>query len=133
MMARVLIADSDSQTVETYRDHLFEFGYGVVVASDGVECVQSLREMTPDILVLGAPLLWGGCDGVLNVIEQEPDLRPPFVMVLASDRDHKTILRTLAGEIDDCQRKPLSPRQLEQRIQRLLDQYPVEVYPITEA
>jgi DNA-binding response OmpR family regulator len=128
MVARVLIADSDANAAEEYRDHLFEFGYGVAVASGGLECIRSLREMSPDVLVLSAPLLWGGCDGVMTLMRQEPELRPPFVILLTSGRDRKAILRALATEIDDYQHKPLSPRQLQERIQRVLDQYPTDAY-----
>jgi len=123
MKPHVLIADSDADAVEAYRDHLYESDYGVAVASNGVERLRRLRDMPLDILVLGAPLHWGGCDGVLTMMHQEPELRPPYVMLLASGEDQRPILRGTAAEINDYQRKPLSPCRLAERLQTVLDQY----------
>lgn len=40
----------------------------MLLADGGVDCVQQMRERPPHVLLLEAPLLWGGSDGVLDVM-----------------------------------------------------------------
>ena len=64
----LLIADGDSELSELYRQLLTQRGYEVETASDGLDCLKKLRQVTPDALVLDLALPWGGGDGVLDWI-----------------------------------------------------------------
>jgi DNA-binding response OmpR family regulator len=120
MPARILIADTDRRLTEIYREHLEDLGLAVRTVADGVECVNLLREFRPNLLLLGTSLPWGGCDGVLALIREEPNLRPEFVLVLAARADRNVLYRVAPCHIDDFQFKPLSPLRLEQYIKDLL-------------
>jgi len=122
MPARILIADADRSLSEIYRAHLEGLGFAVRTAADGVECVNLLKEFRPNLLLLGTSLPWGGCDGVLAVIKEEPELRPEFVLVLASRTDPNVLYRLASCHIDDFQFKPLSPARLEQYLKDLLEE-----------
>ncbi len=121
MRFRILIADADRRLTEIYREHLEGLGLAVRTAADGVVCVHLLREFRPHLLLLGTSLPWGGCDGVLALIQEEPDLRPEFVLILAARTDRAVLYRLAPCHIDDFQFKPLSPLRLEQYIKGLLD------------
>ena len=123
MAARILIADADGDLTQIYREHLEELGLAVRTSADGVECVNLLREFRPHLLLLGTSLPWGGCDGVLALIKEEPELRPEFVLILADRSDRNVLYRVAPCHIDDYQYKPLSPLRLEQYIKDLLEEY----------
>jgi DNA-binding response OmpR family regulator len=120
MPARILLADADRRLTEIYREHLEDLGLAVQTAADGVQCVNLLREFRPNLLMLGTSLPWGGCDGVLAFIKEEPDLRPEFVLLLAERSDRHVLYRVAPCHIDDFHFKPLSPSRLEQYLKDLL-------------
>lgn len=120
MPARILIADADRRLSEIYREHLEDLGLAVRTATDGAECVNLLKLFRPNLLLLGTSLPWGGCDGVLALIKEEPDLRPEFVLLLADRSDRHVLYRVAPCGIDDFQFKPLSPSRLEQYLKDVL-------------
>jgi CheY-like chemotaxis protein len=73
MTPRILIADQDQQWLERTERFLSNCGYEVVIASDGLECLGKLRELTTDLLVLEREMPWGGGDGVIDLIRQDRD------------------------------------------------------------
>jgi CheY-like chemotaxis protein len=77
---RVLLAGCNGANVEAVRTLFSGTSLAVTTAVDGVDCVSKLRDLRPDLLVLEPALLWGGCDGVLARIREEPDL--PLVPIL---------------------------------------------------
>ena len=82
---RIMLADRDDALVEVYCDHLARRGFAVRMASGGVTCLEMVRQFRPHLLLLSATLPWGGYDGVLGVLDEEPLLRPLYVVVLTWD------------------------------------------------
>jgi DNA-binding response OmpR family regulator len=82
----IVVASSSSFRQTTYRVALEKLGHRVATAGNGVECVELLRSERPDLLVLEAPLQWGGSDGVLEVAEQDlgPQSIPVIVLAVGS-------------------------------------------------
>ena len=120
MSAHVLIADPDRFLLGSYGRHLSEHGATVTTATTGLECAARLRDSAPDVLVLEPNLLWGGGDGVLAVIAEEPELRPTVVMLLAQGRERSLLYRLSSFRVDDYQMKPLTAGGLAERISLLL-------------
>jgi DNA-binding response OmpR family regulator len=115
----VLVADPDESLLEGYRRHLPE-DFELATATNGMECLASLRERTPDVLVLEPQLLWGGGDGVLAVMHQVFRLACVPVMILTACREVCVLQGVAAFRISDYCAKPLAPRQLATRIWTLL-------------
>lgn len=65
---QVLVASSSAYRRDVYRQSIQRLGHEVLLADGGVDCVQQMRERPPHVLLLEAPLLWGGSDGVLDVM-----------------------------------------------------------------
>lgn len=116
MSVRILIADGDDYLAATYREHLCRHGAAVATARTGLECVERLREFAPQVLVLDPTILWGGGDGVLAVMHEQPALRPPCVLLLTDGIDRALLYRLSSYRVDDYQAKPVSPNRLMQRI-----------------
>ena len=53
--------------------YLSDRGHEANIATNGLETVASLRRNLPDAVVLDRELLWGGCDGVLALMQQVPE------------------------------------------------------------
>jgi len=67
-----------------YRQVVESLGHKVHVASGGVQCIALLEEQNPDVIVLEAPLFWGGADGVLQNVQQNSRLGAiPVILVAA--------------------------------------------------
>jgi DNA-binding response OmpR family regulator len=120
MAARILIADPDRFLLASYSKHLRERGATVSTATTGLECIERLRDAVPDVLVLDPALPWGGGDGVLAVVHEEPALRPTVVMILAQGRNRSLLYRLSWFKVDDYQTKPLTADGLATRICTLL-------------
>ena len=79
----ILIASSSVFRQRNYREAVEVMGHRATTATDGVECVHRLRAEFPDMLILEAPLLWGGTEGVLEVARDEARLLPLPVILVA--------------------------------------------------
>ncbi len=119
MSLRILIADSDEFLMRSYRECLCQYGAAVATAPTALACVDRLRDFAPDVLVLGPDLLWGGADGVLALVHEEPWLRPAAVLLLTQGSDRSLLYRLSPYKVDDYQAKPLGSRQLMDRISAL--------------
>jgi carbon storage regulator CsrA len=120
MSVRILIADRDNFLTASYREALCRHGAVVDAASNGLECMERLYDRVPDVLVLDPSLLWGGGDGVLALLQEQPALRPAYVILLTEGRNQNLLHRLSPFHVDDCQEKPLACKRLEERIFRLL-------------
>jgi len=116
MSVRILIADRDEFLLATYREHLGQHGAIVATATTGLTCMERLRDFAPDVLVLDPALLWGGGEGVLALMHEEPQIRPTCVLLLTYGGNRGLLYRLSSFRVDDYQTKPLSPRQLMERL-----------------
>jgi carbon storage regulator CsrA len=119
MSVRILIADRDDFLLASYREYLSGHGAIVTTAATGVACLERLRDFAPDILVLDPSLLWGGSDGLLAVMHEQPELRPACVLLLTDGGNRRLLYRLSSFRVDDYQTKPIGPGQLMERICRL--------------
>ncbi len=74
MVATILIADSDPELCDLYRRFFSHHGWPVQTAGGGLECLAQLRQRVPRLLILDVPLPWGGPDGLLAVMRDDPRL-----------------------------------------------------------
>lgn len=120
MSIRVLIADPDQYLLDSYREYLEQHGFDVFTATSGLDCVERLRDSTPDVLVLEPALPWGWGDGVLAMMRSEPDVPLVPVLVLSYGSDRGVLYRLSPFRIDDYQTKPLTPKRLAERVNSLV-------------
>ena len=122
---RVLIADSDWKLLGRYEFFLEESGLEVAVADTALQCVELLRDFEPDVLVLEAELPWGQGDGVLDLMQTEPDVPVRPVIVLSSRPEAEGLHQVGAIEVAEYHQKPLSPKALREAIVRVYRASPV--------
>jgi DNA-binding response OmpR family regulator len=87
MKPTLLIAEGDAELCDIYRRFFSNRGYQVETASDGLDCLQQLRRLTPAAVVLDLELRWGGGDGVLAWLrEQGAAARVPVVLTATASQ-----------------------------------------------
>src|SRR5262245_26644666 len=80
---RILVASSSVFRQRFYQEVVEKLGHEVLVTSGGLECVSKLRSSAPDLLILEAPLHWGGTEGVLEVAQNDLGSRALPVILVA--------------------------------------------------
>lgn len=77
----IVVASSSLHRQSLYREAIEGLGHWVSCASGGVECLEQLQRNSTGLLVLEAPLLWGGSDGVLDVVQNHWRRDLPVILV----------------------------------------------------
>jgi CheY-like chemotaxis protein len=78
---RILVASSSTFRQRMYRDAVESLGHQVSVVSGGIECVARIQAEEPDLLILEAPLFWGGAEGVLQALQDSQQCGVPVILV----------------------------------------------------
>ena len=122
MRTRVLLVDPNEYLLSRYAEYLAEQGYEVFVSRNALDCLDKLRKYSPDIMVLEPVLPWGGGDGVLAMMNEEPDIPKTPVLLLTYGTAPNVLYNISSYDISDFQKKPLSEKRLADRIARILCQ-----------
>jgi CheY-like chemotaxis protein len=106
----VLIASSSAFRRNIYQQAVENLRHEVTVVHGGVECIEQVSRRQPDVLMIEAPLLWGGADGVLDVLQASLDERRTKVIVLAVGGGSIDWLQLSRFRVDDVLfRVPTAP------------------------
>jgi CheY-like chemotaxis protein len=119
--ARILIADDDPDTLQTYSNLLELAGYEILKATTGQECLRVVREALPDLVLLDVMLPdLSGID-VCKQIKADPELASIFVIHVSGLRvSPKDLADGLESGADGYVPKPVDPRVLLAHIRALL-------------
>jgi DNA-binding response OmpR family regulator len=67
-----------------YQRYFSRLGWMVQTAQGAIECLELFQRRLPDVLVLDLRLPWGGADGLLAVMREEPELARVSVILTCS-------------------------------------------------
>ncbi len=117
MAYKILVADDESQLLDTVRAYLESSGFVVVTAHNGREALFQNRHEKPDLIVLD--LMMPEMDGweASRLIRRESSV--PIIMLTASVEDANKIAALEMGA-DDYITKPFNPRELVARVRAVL-------------
>jgi len=114
---KILVVDDDRKIVELIRLYLEKEGYQALVAYDGRQAIELVRQRQPDLVVLDLMLpMVDGLD-VCRILRAES--RVPIIMLTARTTEGDKLLGLDLGA-DDYVTKPFSPRELMARIRAVL-------------
>lgn len=113
----ILVVDDEANIRELARAYLEKNGYRVLVAVNGQQALDTIRQQTPDLVVLD--LMLPGIDGweVCRRVRANSNL--PILMLTARDDDVDKIVGLEMGA-DDYLTKPFNPRELVARVRAIL-------------
>jgi len=118
---KVLLAITRSKSRTEFGLDLNRNGFEVVTADNGLECLQIFQSFSPDVIVIEPELLWGGGDGVLDLIRDDPVLSDVPVLVLTANCNRTAIYSISQFSISDFWVQPIAPSQLTERVSLLAD------------
>jgi DNA-binding response OmpR family regulator len=123
---RVIVVDDDPDILDALTTILSTQLYAIETARDGVECLDKVRQQTPDLIVLD--LLMPKKDGfaVVRELRENPRFAGIPVLILTSVREDASRRRYeletgLAMDVQDYVEKPVSPQDLLDRVKNLLE------------
>lgn len=85
MRRLVLIGSSSPYRQSRYGQVLERHGFDVCVAEGGVECINVLTKRVPDVILLECSLLWGGAEGILEILSEDSEKQRIPVVLLSND------------------------------------------------
>lgn len=123
---RLLVVDDDPDILDAITTILATQPYMIDTARDGVECVDKVREDMPDLIILD--LLMPKKDGfaVVRELRENPKYVKIPILILTSVREDASRRRYeletgLAMDVQDYVEKPISPMDLLDRVNKLLE------------
>ncbi|RAK20551.1 two-component system response regulator VicR [Anoxybacillus vitaminiphilus] len=113
MKKRILVVDDEKPIADILQFNLKKEGYEVVCAYDGVEALQKVEELVPDLILLDIMLPQKDGMEVCREVRKKYDM--PIIMLTAKDSEIDKVLGLELGA-DDYVTKPFSTRELLARV-----------------
>ena len=121
MEKKVLLVDDDAKLRKLLREYLEGYGFHILTLADGLSVTKTIREESPDIIILDIMLPKRDGLNVLKDIRMEYSV--PIIMLTAKGEDADRIVGLELGA-DDYLPKPFNPRELLARIKAVLRRLP---------
>ena len=121
-MPTILLADDDEILIEILRFRVEAAGHSVVIARDGLQALELIRESLPDLVILDAmmPVMTGA--EVLAALRADEATADLTVIMLTARAGEDDVVRSLRAGANDYITKPFIPQELAVRIDKLLEQ-----------
>jgi DNA-binding response OmpR family regulator len=126
----ILVVDDDSGLRELIRINLEHEGYKVIQAANGVQCVNSVREQRPDMVLLD--VMMPEMDG-LEACGKVREFSTTPILMLTAKVQSEDVITGLDRGADDYLLKPFNMDELSARIRALLRRVPPAYRPLTAA
>jgi DNA-binding response OmpR family regulator len=117
---RVLLADHDEPLLKTYAERLRREGFEVETALNGIACVEKLKRLDPDLLILEPMIAWGQGEGVLSCMREDADVPLVPVIVLTCGTDLLEEYQLPRFPVLERHQKPMSAAKLVQCVLHLV-------------
>ncbi|WP_376791424.1 response regulator [Thermoflexus sp.] len=120
-MTRILVIDDDVELLQMVRLMLERAGFEVFTSADGADGIEKTRQLQPDLVILD--LMMPEIDGfqVLQAIRNDPLVNDTPVLVLTARGQPVDREAALAARADDYLAKPISQKELLDRVQEVLN------------
>jgi putative two-component system response regulator len=118
----VLVVDDVPANRELLQGHLDDLGYNVREARDGVEALEAVDALEPDLILLDIDMPRLDGIAVCERLKAHPTRRLIPIVILTASNDRNTRLRGIAAGADDYLSKPFDSKELLIRTKVLLRQ-----------
>ena len=118
--SKVLLVDDEDSLRKVMKDLLERDGYAVTEARDGVQALDQVDRVGPDIIVLDLNLPGLDGYGVLSHLRSRPATANIPVIVLTAKGDEDNEVRVFELGADDFLTKPFRARALSARLEAVL-------------
>ena len=121
-MTKILIVEDSKDISSMLKSHLELEGFNTEIASDGIEALEKVKTIKPDLIILD--IMLPNVDGweVLLKIRGGKELKTPIIILSAKSEDISKITAFKHGA-DDYVTKPFDPQELTERVKAILRRY----------
>jgi adenylate cyclase len=118
--ARILVVDDVPDNIDILQMRLESQGYEVVTAGNGVEALEKIRALLPDLVLLD--VMMPKMDGIETVKRLKADGSLPFIPVIlvTAKADATDVIAGLESGGDDYLTKPVDHAALSARVRAML-------------
>jgi len=118
--SRVLVVDDNAQNLELLIEHLESIDVQTVAATNGVEALEAIGQLKPDLILLDIMMPRMSGFEVCRKLKSDPETRDiPIIMVTALN-EMGDIERAVESGTDDFLSKPVNRLELITRVRTLL-------------
>ena len=122
MTKKILLCDDEIHILRAAEFKLKRGGYDVRIASDGEEAWQAIQEQKPDILITDCQMPRLDGFGLVQRIRQNPQTADiPVLMLTAKGFEISADEAAANWNVMAIIAKPFSPRELLQRVEKILN------------
>jgi type IV pilus assembly protein PilB len=119
----VLLVEDEDQLRRVMKELLEREGYTVAEARDGVQALDQVDRLAPDVIILDLNLPGLDGYGVLTQLRSRPATRSVPVMVLTAKGDEDNEVRVFELGADDFITKPFRAKALSARLEAVLGRH----------
>ncbi|ADF42044.1 response regulator YycF [Priestia megaterium] len=130
MDKRILVVDDEKPIADILKFNLQKEGYEVFCAYDGVEALEKVEEVQPEMILLDIMLPQKDGMEVCREVRKKYDM--PIIMLTAKDSEIDKVLGLELGA-DDYVTKPFSTRELLARVKANLRRHQQVAVPTEES
>lgn len=116
----ILVCDDDKEIVEAIEIYLFNEGYTVFKAYDGVQAIECVQSNEIHLIIMD--IMMPNMDGIRATMKLREEANIPVIMLSAKSQDGDKILGLNSGA-DDYISKPFNPLELVARVKSQLRRY----------
>jgi len=119
-VSKILVVDDEERDLRLMEAMLTPLGYQVILAHDGKEALEKVREILPDVILLDIRMPgMGGYEVAKRLKDNEETKTIPIVMVTVLGKLEDRV-KALEVGADDFLSKPVERTELRARVQSLL-------------
>lgn len=116
MDATLLVADGESPSRDALERFFLGCGFRVETAGDGLECLNKLRSLQPDVLVADLDTPWGGAAAIMGFLHESCyEFKIPAILIVGHAPPEILSQRVGVPE-SSCFQKPLRMESLLDRV-----------------
>jgi len=121
VVKKILIADDEPNIVISLEFLLKREGYEVVVAHNGVQALERIREQRPDMAILDVMMPQRNGFEVCQDLRQDPEFKDLRIMMLTAKGRDTEVSKGLALGADVYMTKPFATKELIAKVKALID------------
>ena len=124
MTTKILIADDEPNILISLEFLMKREGYEVLLARDGQEALDLLREARPRLVLLDVMMPRKTGFEVCQEVRNDDELRATLILMLTAKGRETDIVKGLALGANAYMTKPFSTRELVQKVREMLEAAP---------
>lgn len=117
---KILVIEDDILMVKILEFILRKEGYELTIAKDGIEGIEKLHSVNPDMVITDIILPFKSGLEVISLVK-ENFTHIPVIVVSSMGEEEGTVLEAFNLGADDFVSKPFNPNELKIRVKRLFD------------